>query len=695
MKRKLAIVSYSTSTVNTYHEQIISLFSDNILVDKFYIGTENIRKGIKADLVLIPSYSVFKMIKPYIEKECEIIIANRTISKMGLEKIMAVPEGTEAMLLDESEDMAAQMVSVIYQLGVRHIDLLPVSPYSCDDVDDKSLIVLGESKFDTKLLNQVVNIGSSLLDISTIMDIGAKLDLIHILQRQNIKKSYKEIVTTNFGLSKVIGQTNRFESELDILLQVLDDGIIGINSEGKVSIYNEGAENIIGYKKHEVVGGYGLHILPDIPFKHVLESLEPVKEKLIKINGYHVVASVDPIIHSNKLYGAVAIVKKFSDTEKKQHKLREQFIGKGHKAKYSFEDILGESEEIKKCKDIAKRMAKSDSSILITGESGTGKELFAQAIHNNSRRKSYQFVAVNCGALPESLLESELFGYEEGAFTGARKGGKLGLFELAHNGTLFLDEIGEMPLNLQMRLLRVLQEREVMRIGGDRLIKVDIRLIGATNRNLKEMVKKGEFREDLYYRLRVLPLNVPTLRGRKEDILLLINNMKKQFNSDFILTTEAREVLIEHSWKGNVRELKNYVEYLANLGLKEISIKDLPFDEEEELYDDILTLDEKKVVEQFLQVAGEKNEKYLFVLTELEKGYISQSRLGRRTLYAIAMENGIFASEQEIRSILVNLEKFSMIKIYTGRGGSVITDFGVKILKYMKNFQLEKISFRR
>src|SRR5699024_10187718 len=155
---------------------------------------------------------------------------------------------------------------------------------------------------------------------------------------------------------------------------------------------------------------------------------------------------------------------------------------------------------------------KSNSSILITGETGTGKELFAQAIHNNSPRNRYQFVPVNCGAFPESLLESELFGYEEGAFTGARKGGKPGLFELAHNGTLFLDEIAEMPMNLQVKLLRVLQEREVVRIGGDRIINVDIRIVAATNRDLKSMVKRGEFRQDLYYRLNVLPLNIPPLR---------------------------------------------------------------------------------------------------------------------------------------------------------------------------------------
>src|SRR5690606_31795881 len=176
------------------------------------------------------------------------------------------------------------------------------------------------------------------------------------------------------------------------------------------------------------------------------------------------------------------------------------------------------------------RMAKSNSSILITGETGTGKELFAQAIHNYSPRRDNPFVAINCGAIPESLLESELFGYEEGAFTGAKKGGKPGLFEIADRGTLFLDEITEMPMSLQVKLLRVLKEKEVVRIDGDRIINVDVKIIAATNGNIKERVDMGEFRKDLYYRLNVLPLYIPPLRERKEDILFLTDKIKKEFN---------------------------------------------------------------------------------------------------------------------------------------------------------------------
>ncbi|AKA69730.1 sigma-54 interaction domain-containing protein [Clostridium scatologenes] len=683
-KKKLMVISYSESSANTYYEQIKTLFSDNIILEKICIDNEKIKNGIEADLVLVQSQDVFRFIRPYMQKKTDIIIATRTISKAGLQKVMQIEEGASVLFLDETKEMAMQMISILYQLGIRNLDIEPGYPGNNDQMNKDYIIVLGTSIYNSYSCKKVINVGNSLLELNTIIDIGTKLNLSDILQRQNIRESYREIVTTNIGLSNVMGLSNRFESELDILLQILDDGIIGIDAEGIIRTYTEVAENIVGYKKNQVMNKHGLEIMPDIPFKLALENLEAVKEKLIKINGYDIVASVHPIIHSGKLYGAVAIVRKFSDIEKNQHKLRQQLIGKGHIAKYNFQDIIGESEAIKNCKNIAKRMAKSDSSVMITGETGTGKEMFAQAIHNSSQRKKYQFVAVNCGALPESLLESELFGYEEGAFTGARKGGKPGLFELAHNGTLFLDEIGEMPINLQMRLLRVIQEREVMRIGGDRLIKVNIRIIAATNRNLKEMVRKGEFREDLYYRLNVLPLKIPPLRDRKEDILFLINEMKNEFKSNFHFTEASKEMLINHNWRGNIRELKNYVEYLANLELDSIDVKDLPFNDEVVLYENILTHDEEKMAEEFLELADEKLDKYIFIMEELKKSYINKTRIGRRTLYKTAREKGIFISEQEARLILINLEKFLMAKVYKGRGGSVITEYGIKVLKYLK-----------
>ncbi|MFW5787937.1 MAG: sigma-54 interaction domain-containing protein, partial [Halanaerobiales bacterium] len=353
----------------------------------------------------------------------------------------------------------------------------------------------------------------------------------------------------------------------------------------------------------------------------------------------------------------------------------------GHKADYTFRDIAGKSEKIKKAKKIAKRMAGSSSTVLLIGESGTGKELFAQAIHNKSDRKNYQFVAINCAALPENLLESELFGYVKGAFTGANKEGKPGLFELAHKGTLFLDEISEIPPKLQTRLLRVIEEREVMRIGGERVINVDVRLIAASNKDLKKMVEKGDFREDLYYRLSVLPLKIPSLRKRKEDIIPLINTLKEELGVDFKLSSEALEVFLQHNWKGNVRELRNYIEYFSNLDKNKIKTEDFPFTLREEFTQDvILDKRERELYEQFKKSVKNDLKYYYFILNELKICQEKKLKAGRRSLAKKAKEKEYNLSEMEIRNILKELEDFGLVNIGRGRQGSKITEFGKKVL---------------
>lgn len=688
MQKTLTIVSYSVESVNNYYAQIKSLFSDNIVVKKAYIDSYGLIENVDSDVILVPSYDMFEKIKKYIGENADLIFANRTISKKGLEKIMNIPKGTEVILIDESPEMTSNMISVIYQLIGKQINLKSYWSIDKEKIKDKTVIILGQSDYVPKTAKKIINIGNSLLDFNTIIDIGMKFNLMSLLNNRNIANSYKEVETANFGLAEIFSLTNSRESQLDVLLEVIDAGVIGIDTGGKIFIYNDNAKKIIGLENRDVIDKNGLGLFPMISFKNAFEKLEATEESIVKINDYDVVVSVSPLIHSERLYGAIAILRKYSDTEKKQHKLRKQLIGKGYKAKYHFNDIIGNGDSIKKCKDIAKRMAKSNSSILITGETGTGKELFAQAIHNYSPRKHYQFVAVNCGAFPESLLESELFGYEEGAFTGARKGGKPGLFELAHNGTIFLDEITEMPMNLQVKLLRVLQEREIVRVGGDRIINVDIRIIAATNKDIQDMVNKGEFRKDLYYRLNVLPLNIPPLRERKEDILYLFNKFKNEFNSDFILTAKAKEMLLNHSWDGNVRELRNYVEYFVNLGKSTIDVVDLPFYYEKNMDNEIVYAKNSEMLIEFLETVGNDIRKYVFVLEVLEKAYINRTRIGRRSIYEIAKAEEIFISEQEIRRILNHLEKFSAVDINKGRSGTVITEEGRSLLRYLKGEQM-------
>jgi transcriptional regulator with PAS, ATPase and Fis domain len=237
---------------------------------------------------------------------------------------------------------------------------------------------------------------------------------------------------------------------------------------------------------------------------------------------------------------------------------------KGLVSKYKFSDFIGNSKIIKGIIKQAKIYAETDSTVLISGETGTGKEIIAHSIHSNSSRANQPFIAVNCAALPESLLESEMFGYEEGAFTGARRGGKAGIFELAHNGTIFLDEISEMPMHLQVRLLRVIQEREFMRIGGDNIIPVDVRIIAATNRNLKNRIQNNKFRNDLFYRLNLLNLEIPPLRHRLEDILPLtkyfVNKIQKHYNCSVTSFDKTQlNMMRNYLWPGNVRELENFI----------------------------------------------------------------------------------------------------------------------------------------
>ena len=270
---------------------------------------------------------------------------------------------------------------------------------------------------------------------------------------------------------------------------------------------------------------------------------------------------------SDNLNNKVLIFQKVNAVEKTARKIQLALYQKGLYAKKTFNDILYNSDEMKTIIETAKQFAQSSSSILIYGETGTGKEGLAQSIHNASPRANKPFVSVNCASLPPTLIESELFGYVDGAFTGARKSGKKGLFELAHTGTIFLDEIGDLPLDIQSRLLRVIQEREIMRIGDDKIQSIDIRLICATNKNLKQLVREGKFRQDLYYRINVLRLTLPPLRNRREDIMLLMNFYLNRYSHDktkiLQLADDIKAYLINYPWYGNIRELKNVAEVLA------------------------------------------------------------------------------------------------------------------------------------
>lgn len=354
-----------------------------------------------------------------------------------------------------------------------------------------------------------------------------------------------------------------------------------VDKDGYITTMNQTYLDIIGMKKEDVIGKYILNITPTSELPQVLKTGRIDKADIYPIMGRDTIVTRLPIIKNGEIVGAIGkslfldmsgakiLVKKLQDTEKELNVYKDEF-SKLYSAKWQFSDLIGQNPIFLSVKSMAEHVSQTNSTLLITGESGTGKELYAQAIHNVSPRKAGPFIRINCAALPENLLESELFGYEDGAFTGARRGGKQGKFELARGGTIFLDEIGDMPMAMQTKMLTVLQERTVERIGGSVPVSVNVRVIAATNRDLEAMVSKQEFRQDLYYRLNVVRLNIPPLRKRSDDVPLIADALLDRINKDLAtnikgLSDRARALLMDYSWPGNVRELENLLERAVNM----------------------------------------------------------------------------------------------------------------------------------
>lgn len=358
--------------------------------------------------------------------------------------------------------------------------------------------------------------------------------------------------------------------EMRTIIDSISDAVVAVDKQGLITVFNLSAQKLTGVKAPDAVGASADRVVPELKPGRVHESDSSEMGLLKVLKGKKVVVNRVPVLADGENVGGVITFAELSRIQSIEQKARAALWSRGLIAKATFSSIIGNSPTIKEAIKLATRLCQIDEPVLIIGETGTGKELFAQSIHNGSSRKNGPFVAINCAAIPESLLESELFGYVEGAFTGARPGGKPGLFETAHKGTVFLDEVGEMPGSVQSRLLRVLQEHEVTRLGDDKVIPVDVRVIAATNKNLDAKVSSGSFRPDLYYRLNVLSFRLPPLRERRDDIPILFHHFADELESKSYrglgqLTDDALQCLHGHAWPGNVRELRNVVYRLSAL----------------------------------------------------------------------------------------------------------------------------------
>lgn len=357
-------------------------------------------------------------------------------------------------------------------------------------------------------------------------------------------------------LIKIRANERREVLELKALIDFAFEGIITTNKQGIIRMINPQASKLLELPMDKALGKNINYLIKEL-------NIQRSEPQIVMLLGKKIVVSCVPVLVDNQIDEIVIHIQDIGKVQSLEGTIRREVYAKGHVARYHFDDIVGKSVLIKNAISYAKGYAGIEETVLIEGESGTGKEVFAQSIHNASSRAGQAFVAVNCASLQGNLLESELFGYVEGAFTGAKRGGKPGLFEIAHNGTIFLDEIGDISSSLQVKLLRVLQEKQIMRIGDDKVIPVNVRVIAATNRKLLEMVKAGQFRYDLYYRLNVLQLVLPSLRERKGDISELVcyflGDWLEEFNQNPVEFNLILKRLSNYHWPGNIRELENFI----------------------------------------------------------------------------------------------------------------------------------------
>lgn len=683
IKKKIAVVTLDYLASIFYENQIKELFGELVTTSVYNVLDSSVKNIVKPDLFVVTTdaFESITELKEFIPTDVPKVEIEVAFTNSAVETLTNIPKGRNALFVNLSEIMVREAITYLNQLGINHINFTPYYPGALPVSGFDLAVTVGEARYVPKDIKTIIDLGQRVLNTKTVIEIALRLKFDYLLEREKFREYFRSLAVNNYSFDQIFNRALKMESQFEILMEIMDEGIIGVNEDDVVFACNTKAVEITGITKEQAIDHPALSVFSFIPFEKCSNTRKKINNLLIKVSGVDINVTVTPIIRGEEYIGSFATIQKFTEEEYKQHNLRIQLLNKGHKAKYNFNDIIGKSAAIKKACSIAKKMAKTNSTVLITGESGTGKELFAHAVHNESERSDYPFIAINCAAMPDNLLESELFGYDEGSFTGAKKGGKLGLFEYAHKGTIFLDEVEGMSSSLQIKLLRVIQEREIMHVGGNKIISIDVRIVAASNESLEELVSAGKFRNDLYFRLNTLPVQIPPLRDRGDDIMILFEHFKCKLGGKFTLTPQVINAFLSHDWNGNVRELHNYVEYLTYIDKEIIYYDDLPpgfYNKAKPKYNnDSNSSIDAKLLE---QLAGNKLGDYIFVLNSLYKGFINQTTKGRDSISEEAENEGRFLTQQEVRGILNALNDLGLIKMSRGRGGSKINDKGIKVL---------------
>jgi transcriptional regulator with PAS, ATPase and Fis domain len=699
-KKKICFISHNRNTQEYITKQLVTYLGDHVIVKG--ISMEELREDEEIgefDFYLTSSFDVCKKI--FNENFCRlnVILADRALNIENIDKVFELERGTRALMVGNTYQTAARGIDLINKIGIDYIELIPYYP-GCDPVIAEGVytaITTGSPHLVPESVRKLIDLGVVGLDLSTFVELITKLEIPYEAINSVSQNYLKEIYDLSLRRQVVAQDNYVIKQRFEKIINTVSEAIISVDEKGDILLINNWAETLLGIDKSQYFGRKIQELIHNIDLTDVLENGNQLENEIIKIRGVdYVMNSTSVEDREEHLTGVVFSFKKVGEVQKIESKIRRELKDRNYIAKYEFEDIIGNSDKIRYLNQLAKKFSKTDFTVLIEGESGTGKELIAQAIHNSSRRSMGPFVAINLAALPENLVESELFGYEEGAFTGAKKTGKHGLFEDAHNGTIFLDEIGDASLEVQKKLLRVLEEREVRRVGGSSIIPINVRVIAATNKDLYALVKEEKFRSDLYYRLCAISLSTPALRERGEDIIDLVLHFSKIFfrgRKEVELSEEVKSYFLSYAWPGNIRELENVVNYLCTMLSKDevVQVEHLPMymqknhrnrgnkgknsvESELPAHNGIGTIiSGLKKTDQF--EVTRKILREIMIASTLDKG------VGRNYLRVQMLRNGENLKDYRLRKLLDTLNTLGLIEQGVTKQGSRITELGMEFLE--------------
>lgn len=604
-----------------------------------------------------------------------VITAKRIMTGLNLEQVMMLPEGQKVLVANNPKEVTVETIRSLQELGLNHLQYVPY--WENEDVmldGIKTAISPGHSYLIPEKITERIDLGRRTLSFSTFIELLTELDL-DLKNVDNFAKNHIQLmVDAGNKIVKLYYENEKISDDLQVVLSKIQNAVFALDREGCISVFNTAAEELFSLDKSEVLGKKYREIFKiHAELLKILNKTGPAYEEIITVKNRKILVSMT---YSPTQGTKICTLDEVANIQKIEENVRRSLYAKGHIARYNFATIKGGSEVMGTVIEKARKFAGKDLTVLIHGKSGTGKEIFAQAIHNASQRAKEPFIAINFASVANNLVESELFGYVEGAFTGAAKGGKTGIFEQAHKGTIFLDEIGDTPLSVQTSLLRVLQEKEVMRVGSLDIIPVDVRIIAATNKNLLELVEKGRFREDLYYRLKVLALEIPPLKERKEDIPEIIESMLVDSNEEIHFNKEAMDALLAYDWPGNVRELSNFIKYItAVCDDSVVTLHDIPHEFFQQVDEKVNTNIRLNTVE------CTHSDEILFLLCEIYRNNKKGVFIGREKLLEVGRAKNLQLTEAKIKTRLRQLETDNFIRHGRTKQGSFITPAGIGFLK--------------